>query len=70
MAKRKSDDETLNEMIAKESNPDHFKPQAEPKGPPPRPQAVDKDHLKPQAEVKEENRKVKAVDPRHLNPQE
>lgn len=71
MAKKKqTDEEALDEMMAREKNPDHFKPQEKPKGPAPRPEAVDKSHLKPQAEVKEDDNRVKAADPKHLKPQE
>jgi hypothetical protein len=70
MAKKKTDDEALNEMIAKESNPEHFKPMEDPKGPPVRPALADPSHAKPMAEVKEESRKVKVSDPSHLKPQE
>lgn len=66
---KRTDDEVLNEEIAKEINPEHFKPQTE-TPPPARPKAVDPSHLKPQEEVKHEERKVKAVDPKHLLPQE
>jgi len=51
-------------------NEDHFKPQAEPKGPPPRPKAISKEHEKPQAEPKPEVNKVKVSNPKHLKPQE
>lgn len=70
MAKKKTDDEALNEEIAKEQNPEHFEPQEEMKTLPVRPKAVDPSHTKPQAEVRPEERKVKVADPKHLKPQE
>ncbi len=53
MAKKKqqTDDEQLAEMIAKESNPDHFEPQkelTEEERESRRPKVADPKHLKPQ----------------------
>ena len=66
--KKKSEDEELNEMIAKEQNPDHFEPQKE-KGAPAIPEAVDPSHLEPQAD-ETEKKEVNVSDPKHLKPQE
>lgn len=72
MAKnKKTDDEVLNEEIAKESSPEHFQPQSNDARPPARPKAVDPSHLKPQEEVKhEEKARPKLADPKHAFPQE
>lgn len=77
MSKKKQDEVPFEQAIEKENgevvivnDPSHLKPQAEPKGHPPRPEAVDKDHLKPQEEVKDDNVRVKAKHPSHLKPQE
>jgi len=50
-------------------NHEHFEPQPEPTGPPPRPEPVDESHTKPMAESTPKE-KPEVKDPSHLKPQE
>ncbi len=72
MAKtKKTDDEVLNEEIARDGSPEHFKPMEEMTQAPARPKATDPAHLKPMEEVPlKEVKRPDVKDPKHLKPQE